>query len=242
MKRRGKAVVLFLTLALAAGGCGEKPITLTPEEESMIVHYAAHVVSKYNTRQPDGLCHVRDEEEETELPPENTESMEEPDTEEEQQGESRGGESSEDPNEQQPVADETLTLTEALGLDGISAECTGAEIKASYIEPDYYALDASAGNTFVILHISLTNTTDKDIVCDMLSEQMSFAAVINGGLKAKARTTILLNDLGTYQDTIAAKTSVDTVLFFEVPAEEVASVDSVRLTVEKNGKKTDSVL
>ena len=56
--KKTKIGVLLLVLSLAAGGCGEKPITMTQDEEAMIVAYAAHVVSKFNTRQPDGLSHV----------------------------------------------------------------------------------------------------------------------------------------------------------------------------------------
>lgn len=241
MRRQGKAALLLLSFALAAGGCGEKPITLTPEEESMIVHYAAHVVSKFNTRQPDGLCNVSEQEPDTELIAEATEQVDEPSTEADTQAPADGGEQVA-PETEQPEEEPVLTLTEALGLDGISAEFTGAEVKDSYTKPDYYALDASDGNVFVIVHISLDNTTDSDITCDMLSDKRTFAALVNDTVKAKARTTILLNDLGTYQGVIGAKESVDTVLLFEVPADEVSSVNSIRLTVEKDGTKLDSEL
>ena len=239
MKRQGKAAVLLLTFALAAGGCGEKPITMTPEEESMIVHYAAHVVSKFNTRQPDGLCPVRTEEPQTEQPVENTETASELATETDANTGTADGQTA---ATEQPKEEPVTTLTDALGLDGISAEFTGAEVKASYTKPDYYALDASEGNTFVIVHISLSNTTDSDVSCDMLSDARTFTALVNDNVKVKARTTILLNDLGTYQGTVPAKESVDTVLLFEVPAEEVSEVGSIRLTVERDGTKLNSEL
>lgn len=133
-------------------------------------------------------------------------------------------------------------LSEALGLSGIAAEYTGAELKASYVEPDYFALDASAGNTFLIVHITLTNETDQEAACDILSQKLGIRALVNDSIQAPARTTILLNDLGTYQDTIGAGASVETVLFFEVPADEVDSVESLKLTIDRDGVTKETVL
>ena len=48
--------LLFSALVLTTG-CGEKAIQLTDEEEGL-AWITAHVVSKFNTRQPDGLVYV----------------------------------------------------------------------------------------------------------------------------------------------------------------------------------------
>lgn len=246
--KKTKIGVLLLVLSLAAGGCGEKPITMTQDEEAMIVAYAAHVVSKFNTRQPDGLSHVPIAVYEKKTMGE-TEQLEEPDTEEvpeESVNEPEGNEDSQTGNQgeterqedQEPVS---VSLAEALGLSGITAECTGTELKASYAASSV-ALDASAGNTFLILHITLANETDQEIACDVLSQKLTFRAQVNGDVQTQAKTTILLNDLGTYQDAIGAGASVETLLFFEVPSEEVSSVESLRITIEKDGSSMESVL
>lgn len=247
MKKKSKVGILLLVLSLAAGGCGQKPITMTQEEEAMIVAYAAHVVSKYNTRQPDGLTHVSEAVYEKKTAGD-TQQPEETDTEDTQPEENREGTdvNNQNPEEtdQQPEENPTgqTSLSEALGQSGIAAEYTGAELKASYVEPDYFALDAPAGNTFLIVHITLTNETDQDIDCDILSQKLGISALVNDSVRAEARTTILLNDLGTYQDTIKAKASVETVLFFEVPADKVSSVESLKLTIEKDGVSKEAVL
>lgn len=253
MKKKSKVGILLLVLSLAAGGCGQKPITMTQEEEAMIVAYAAHVVSKFNTRQPDGLSHVSEAVYEKKTAGD-TKQPEETDTEAVQAEEAVDGtevqngnqEETEQKKEDEPQQEDNKTgqasLSEALGLDGIAAEYKEAELKASYVEPDYFALDASAGNTFLIVHITLTNETDQEIACDILSQKLEIKALINDSVQALARTTILLNDLGTYQDTIGAKASAETVLFFEVPADKVSSIESLKLTIEKDGVSKEVVL
>ena len=47
-------------------GCGTKAYDLTEAEESQIVNYAVHVVSKHNSYQKDGLVYVDQSAEETE--------------------------------------------------------------------------------------------------------------------------------------------------------------------------------
>lgn len=39
-------------------GCGDAAYDLTDKEESIIVNYAAHMVTKYNTYQKEGLAYV----------------------------------------------------------------------------------------------------------------------------------------------------------------------------------------
>ena len=55
---RAKWGAVLLVALVATTGCGEKAMTLTEEEESTIVNYTAHVVPKYNTKQPDGLARL----------------------------------------------------------------------------------------------------------------------------------------------------------------------------------------
>ena len=56
-----KKVLLSGLLLLSAGalyGCGETPYELEPNEEAIIVNYAAHIVAKYNMKQPEGYQYV----------------------------------------------------------------------------------------------------------------------------------------------------------------------------------------
>lgn len=226
MKRsKVKMCALIIVVSLVFTGCGETPTVLTESEEAIIVNYAAHIVSKYNQKQPDGITYVSDsiyeEAADTEESSETVKS----------DSQSGNGDVLADSDTQ---AEETnqVTLTQALGLDGITAEYVSSELIASYIQSDYYAIDASAGNVYLVLHIDLTNTTSEDKVCDLLSAKPIFHVEVNGNVTASAQTTILLNDLGTYQGTIVAGEKVETVLLFEIPKTQVETVNNVKLTVK----------
>lgn len=229
---RLKIGALVLTMSLVMGGCGEKPYKLTDNEEAIIVNYAAHVVSKYNKRQPDGLANVvsseSDKTSETETETQKTST-----------DDKTQSASTEKGQQDQTKQKTTETLTKALGLDGLTASYKGVEITNSYTEPKYYSLDATSGNTFLIIHITLENKTDKAIDCDLISGNPVFTAVINDSVTVEANTTILLNDLGTYQATIVAGASTNTVLLFEIPADQITSVEQLELKIEMNGTSSD---
>ena len=76
--RKIKTTACVLLAALLLGGCGEQPIELTEQEEQTIVDYAAHVVSKYNIKQQDGIVRLSKSEETTETA--DTEAVEQPDS------------------------------------------------------------------------------------------------------------------------------------------------------------------
>lgn len=243
--RKVKMGVVLLLALVTTTGCGDKAIALTEAEESTIVNYAAHVVAKYNTKQPDGLAGLSNDsineitgtdgttQGEQENPTDdrmdetNAESM---------PGESDIGMTQEENKELPDSADAAqVTLSGALGILGVDASVTGVELKDSYVESDYFAVDAVAGKTYLVVNIALTNMTDQDITCDMLSQKPQFKAHVNGGSGVPAETTILLNDTSTYQGVIPALGSAETVLLFMVPKDQVTQVDSLSLDVTVNG-------
>ena len=61
MRRKKIEGILCLTGMLLLTGCGTKAYDLTEAEESQIVNYAVHVVSKHNSYQKDGLVYVESE-------------------------------------------------------------------------------------------------------------------------------------------------------------------------------------
>ncbi len=224
-----KAGALLLASALIMQGCGDAPVTLTEQEEAVIVNYSAHVVAKYNRRQPDGLCYVSPEklqEEEQEAETE-TETEQAADDTQSGSGQTSGGDHSSD------VAAETKSMAEALGLSGVSVTYNGSEYKDSYIQPGTYALDAASGKKFLVLDFTVANTGDTDVDVDVLSKQPVIRLQMND-TRIAAKTTILLNDLSTYKDTIPAGGRSDVVLLFEVP-EDSGETGQMQLEVQADG-------
>ncbi len=227
MKRKKMLAALVCVMALVVGGCGDQPITLTEEEQAAIVYYSAHVVSKYNTRQPDGLTHVPPEDLE-----EATEDVIDADIPESASDTEVAGDDTpvaEDSEADAPV--EPATLTEALGLVGITAEYVGVERKEAYREGEYLSIEAQPGNVILVVTVALNNPTDEDVECNILNKKFTISAIIDKQKKVPAMLTASLKGLSTFDDVIPAGETVDTILLFEV-SEEISEANGLELSVK----------
>ena len=65
-KKRIQLIAIIFAIVFPMTGCGTPLYSLTEDEEKLIVHYAAHVVSKYNITQTDGMNGTRSSIEEEE--------------------------------------------------------------------------------------------------------------------------------------------------------------------------------
>jgi len=237
-QKKGRGILVLLLGCLLLTGCGEAPCELTAEEEQLIVSYSAHVVSKFNRYQKDGLTYVPDsgEEEaetevvdtevepETEQVPENTEI---PDAE-------AGGEPQD--TEIEEPAEET-TLNTVFAETGLTFTYMGNEVTASYMEDDTFAVNAGLGKNLLVLKLKAENLTEEAVVIDNMTSDDVFSAkyVMESGktYNAKSTMTLLLNDFTTYEGTIEPGQAVDMVIVFEIPAETTV-VEDILLKVEKN--------
>ncbi len=234
-----RAAALCLAGAFVLGGCGAEPYELTEQERSAIVSYSAHIISKYNKLQTEGIKYVdMDEavEEETEEP---VESMDEPEGSEsesstegtENQG---GGEAA--PEETVPEGD----LNRLIAADGVTLSYQGCEVKKAYMEKDVYALEAPEGKAYLVLNFDITNESGAAAAVDSLSMSPTFHAVYTdeSGAEKKAAPvqTLLSNDFSTFEKTLESGETQRVVLFFET--EEDAEVfEGLQLLVEVNQNK-----
>ena len=97
-------------------------------------------------------------------------------------------------------------------------------------------MDASPGSQFLVLNVKLTNQSAQDLYIDILAMTPTFQVTVNGESTAAAQTTILPNDLSTYQGNILAGASSDTVLVFEV-SQEIENVSDIQLRITMNGSQ-----
>lgn len=229
-KRKSLLNIVLLAGALILTGCGEEPYELQDNERAVIVNYAAHIVAKYNVRQPEGYRYVYlpveqeaggEEEQPQDIQTEET-------NEQEQQTDDRTQEDM--PADNADAATEevkpAVTLSEALGLKGVQAVYTGAELT------DHYGtVVPNTGKKLMILHVTLQNQTGKARKCDMLSLLPVFQAKVNGMQEVTSELTILPENLSTWEEKIPAGGSADTIILFQVDEEEVASVEQLELKV-----------
>lgn len=74
----------------------------------------------------------------------------------------------------------------------------------------------------------------------MLKKNLKYRVVINGDKTVAAQTSILLNDLGTYQGTIAGGSAQECVLLFETEKQNVEDITSLQLKVSDGSTSTVS--
>lgn len=241
-KNRLAAGALALAVSITACGCGDQIYEMTDEEETAIVQYSAHVVSKFNRKQSEGIENVAvlkalmkiREEEAKKRRQQEEEKRQQEEEKPEQKPDASGSQQQGTPSAgQQQKA--YVSLTKALQLDGVSASYRKYELVSAYQASQSYMVRANSGNELLVLHVNLKNSGNKTAECDILSKMPSFRLTINGETSVSADTTILLNDLGTYQGKIRAGKTKKAVLIFQVKKGAVKSVDSMELEVTSGG-------
>lgn len=224
------AAILCLLLA----GCGTPMAKLTPEEENLIVAYAAGSVAKANKYMTKGLTYPKKEEEEK-LEVTETYEDETAEAQEENQGQNQAVGDGSVPADEVPLPVQSATLTEVLNQEFVQAEYRGYELCTSYREGNYFALNAEGGNTLLVLHIGLLNTSQQPVECNLFARNVVCSIYINDVYAADSMGTVLTNDFTTYIGTLEAAAETDTVAIFEVPAETVQAIQLLSLDMEVDG-------
>ena len=237
-RKKGLVSILLCGVMLSTAGCGTKPYDLSSEEQEKVAAYAAHVVTRYNDRQDEGLIKIQQED----LSKEDTTESKEQQTDTKDKQETSADPAKNTTADAEKPKTETVSLRQALKLeDGLDASFENYYVTDSYVESDYFAMNATAGKTFLAVHINL-KATGGDIECDMLKKNLKYRVVINGDKTVAAQTSILLNDLGTYQGTIAGGSTQECVLLFETEKQNVENITSLQLKVSDGSTSTVSEL
>lgn len=237
-RKKGLVSILLCGVMLSTAGCGTKPYDLSSEEQEKVAAYAAQVVTRYNDRQDEGLIKIQQED----LSKEDTTESKEQQTDTKDKQETSADPAKNTTADAEKPKTETVSLRQALKLeDGLDASFENYDVTDSYVESDYFAMNATAGKTFLAVHINL-KATGGDIECDMLKKNLKYRVVINGDKTVAAQTSILLNDLGTYQGTIAGGSTQECVLLFETEKQNVENITSLQLKVSDGSTSTVSEL
>lgn len=238
MKRKKGILCLLMCGVLSLlVGCGTRPYNLTEEEQQKIADYSAHIITKYNGSQKEGIVRLDFD------TLESLQNADEPDAEEpsgDADASANGSQDASEGHSDQPSdaggasdtpQEQTVPLGTALQLeDGLTATFSGHDVTDSYVESDYFAMNALSGKSYLVYRFQLA-AGNQDVSCDMLAKGLKFRAVINGDQEVSAQTSILLNDLGTYQGTIAAGTTQECVLLFEAATESLSNIESLGMKV-----------
>ncbi len=225
---------ILVCFALNLGGCGDKMYTLTEEEAEIIALYSAKMVSKFNKDQKTGINNaiISDEELGITAAEEDDIISSDPLVD----GDTEVSADNED-SEATPVA--TGGRLSNMAVDGIDFVLDDYEVTNEYKASDVFVLNAAKGSSYVVLNLLATNNTDDDIDVDVLDSGNVYRLTVNGKATVTAQTTILMNDLSTYQGTINAGETKELILVFEFKKDQIDSVEKLSVGVSTK-QKTDS--
>lgn len=208
---------VMLCFCLLLTGCG-KLYVMTEEEEDQVVLYAAKMVSKYNRAQDTGYSYVSKE---------NKDKQQDADTD-------ADGDADEQNTQQ---SEPQMTLSDAIGIAGVSFSYQGYDISTSYETTDVAIPDAGEGYSYLILHIQVTNTTEQAVLVDLINQPITYKVTINDETTVDGLTTLSMADLSTYYNkSLGAQETVDTDLLFQVSTADLENISSLTLQVSKDGQ------
>lgn len=243
-----KKVLSYLMMCICCFmlcGCTEYP-TMKEADTDLVAEYAAGILLKHSETAENRLMDVEEAklaleaEAQKEVEEEEKEILEEPVEEPEQVPE-------EPIVPETPVIDNTeqneeissAPIQDAMGVEMLSVQLNGYEIKDSY--PDgsgaFFALDAGEGNKLLVAKITLINNTESSVDINMLEKNISYKMSLDGNGYKFVLSTMLLDDLSTYVGTLGAGSSTELVLISEWSEELLSNMSSPMLYI-KNGEVT----
>ena len=243
MKKMGIiAGVLFLACALA--GCGKQMPELTEEQNEMITEYAVDLLLKYDANYNNRLIDLEAYYEEQALLQARMEAQAAEDAAKAEAAEQAAKEAEASGTE---MTDNTIevplfsSIEEYYGIDGVNFRYAGYDLTYTYpqvIEDEasaFFAMDATPGTELLVLKFLVTNVSGGQKDLNMLNYGMRTRINVGANVSENALSTMLLNDLQTYNGTLGADESTELVAVIEVP--EGTPIENVTMTLRSD---TDS--
>lgn len=224
MRKTKVSIGICICSLLCITGCGASLPEMTEEQEKAIVDYAASIVIHHTKDYDSRLVDLSMYDE--------REPEQEPDAE----GEEPGGM---DPVKDTPVVDSSAgegvgSIAQVVLPENIDINFIGYRLVDTYPDGDsdnpYFALDATAGNRYLVLEFAMSNHTGTDQEIDIFSLAPRFTVLINGTERRPVLTTMLLDDLGTYVGSLGADEEVKLVLLAEIEETLAGEITELRLS------------
>lgn len=237
--KKGKIIIAAAITACVATGCVDHMPGMTEEQTELVAEYAADLLLKYS---PNYQYRLTDEEEleETEQTEDTTEETTSQQSEDTTQAETTQGDTQTTTTE--PVEEVSLPgidevdFAEAIGIEGIRVSMLEYEITESYPMKagTGFSVNAGEGNQLVVMHFSVENTSSQNMECNLYEANLRATVTINGVGK-KILTTLLTDDIATYEDNIPAGEAREVVAVLEVGQEQAAQIDTMSVSISGVG-------
>lgn len=233
-KMRPFIILLAGTLIVSLSGCGNTIPALSEEQEALVVEYASTAVLKHDANYQGKLVDLSTLSNEEETPEEETtqEPVEEADIpkEPEQMQESQQDVFSAEQAEAEIQAD----AEQILGLQDVSLTYSGYEVDEFYPKNGneiYFVMNATPGNNLLVVKFTLRNLLNEEQDIQIQPGTVRVKIIMNGEEK-NALTTMLLNDLATYQGTLGPNEETELVVVGEYPVEDLQVIDSLSVKLK----------
>lgn len=233
-KMRPFIILLAGTLIVSLSGCGNMIPTLSEEQEALVVEYASTAVLKHDANYQGKLVDLSTLSNEEETPEEETsqEPVEEADIpkEPEQMQEPQQDVLSAEQAEAEIQAD----AEQILGLQDVSLTYSGYEVDEFYPKNGneiYFVMNATPGNNLLVVKFTLRNLLNEEQNIQIQPGTVRVKIIMNGEEK-NALTTMLLNDLATYQGILGPNEETELVVVGEYPVEDLQVIDSLSVKLK----------
>ena len=241
-KMRPFIILLAGTLIVSLSGCGNTIPALSEEQEALVVEYASTAVLKHDANYQGKLVDLSTLKNEEETPEEETmqalaEEADIPKEPEQMQEPQQDVFSAE-----QAEAEIQADAEQILGLQDVSLTYSGYEVDEFYPKNGneiYFVMNATPGNNLLVVKFTLRNLLNEEQDIQIQPGTVRVKIIMNGEEK-NALTTMLLNDLATYQGTLGPNEETELVVVGEYPVEDLQSIDS--LSVKLKNESCEVVL
>lgn len=240
-RKKTTGIILGILTGFLLTGCGATLPEMTEEQENQIVNYAVALAVRYHGGQESRLVELSlyDEKKEED----GSGNVSDPETPEDSDGQKEGGMDPVKDTDTSDISEENRvqsTIEGFFGLEGIRVDYTGAFFCDTYPEESdeelFFSVDATAGMKILAASFEIHNISDGAAEIDFLSASPRIRLILNEGRSMPILTTLLPEDLATYQGTLEAGDTVKLVILAEV---EEASAGEIR-TLEVTLKSDDS--
>ena len=227
-------ILLAGALIVSLSGCGNTIPSLSEEQEALVVEYASTAVLKHDANYQGKLVDLSTLKNEEETPVEETMQVpaEEADIpkEPEQMQEPQQDVFSAEQAEAEIQAD----AEQILGLQDVSLTYSGYEVDEFYPKNGneiYFVMNATPGNNLLVVKFTLRNLLNEEQDIQIQPGTVRVKIIMNGE-EENALTTMLLNDLATYQGTLGPNEETELVVVGEYPVEDLQTIDSLSVKLK----------
>lgn len=238
-KRMGRTLlsVTSVLIALSLGGCGYDYPNLSSEDTDRVSEYAANLLLKYDSGNRSRLLSPEEMEREKErlaaweVPQIQPTPEASPDPEDDTPG-GGGGDDQEQKEEQKySRLEDFYELPEGVAISYSSFDRMQSYDPSS---ASFFSLEAQKGKELLVLYFDLNNTTDGAQSIDLLSDHAAYLVTVNNSFTRVKLTTLLDNDLATYQGKLMPGEHQQLVLLAEI--DEGMDITSLILRMKKEDK------